>query len=211
MLCSCSFRFYTRLAPRCEHSMIHLGMLLPLQLCVLSSFQHSPEFFKLILRFLLLVALSIMNLHPAPILLCWFDGWKLLCDIASSHICIVQVALAVEPDVLAMTIPDLVLYFKIARTSKATGELRSNKIPPSSKRIESHLLEASAALRSGLETSVMFHRTVLSIPLSSIDFTLILPNLGLTAPEATRNSPHFSSGKSPAIASGSAVTAAPLS
>ena len=77
-----------------------------------------------------------------------------------------------------------------------------------SKRIAFHLLEASAALSSGLEISEMFPRSVLSIPLSSIDFVLILPKLGMAAPEATRNSP---SGKYPAIAIGSAVTAAPLS
>ena len=70
-------------------------------------------------------------------------------------------------------------FAKTARISKATRVFRSNKIPPSSKRRESHLLETSAALSSGLATSVMFPRSVLSIPLSSIDFILILTKFGM--------------------------------
>ena len=109
MLCSCSFRSHTHLAPRCEHSMIRLTMLLPLQLCGLMSFQHSPELFRLILTFHLFIALSIVNFHPGPTLLCRFHWCNLLCDIASSHICIVQVPLAVEPDAPPTTTPNSVL------------------------------------------------------------------------------------------------------
>ena len=72
-------------------------------------------------------------------------------------------------------------------------------------------LETSAALSSGLETSVMFPRSILSIPLSSSRLHFDLAKFGITAPEATRNSQRFSSGKSQATPIGNAVTAAPLS
>ena len=108
------------LAQRCEHSMIRLRMFLPLQLCRLTSGQHSPELLRLILRFILLVTLSIVNFHPGPPVLGWFDRCKLRCDIASSHICIVQVAFAVEPDALATTTPDYVL-------GKNCSNFQSNK------------------------------------------------------------------------------------
>ena len=136
--------------------MIHLKMFLSLRLFGLTSGQHSPELLKLILRFILLVTMSVVNFHAGPAVLGWFDWCKLWCDIASSHICIVQVAFAVEPDALAKTTPDFMLGQNCSNFYKATGVFRSNKIPPSSKRSESHLLETSAALSSGLETSVMF-------------------------------------------------------
>ena len=195
-------RFHTHLAPWCEDSMIRLKMLLPLQLCGLMSFQHSPELFRLILTFHLFIALSIAtSILLGPTLLCWFHWCKLLSDIASSHMCIAQVLFTEEPDVPSTTTPNFVLCPNCSNFQGNWG---------SSFQQDSTIFETSAALSSGLETSVMFPRNVLSIPLSSVDFILIFPKFVMDAPEAALNSPHFPSGKSPAIAIGSTVVIQPL-
>ena len=72
---------------------------------------------------------------------------------------VVQVAFAVESDALAMTVPDLVIF-------QNCSDLESNR-GSSFQQDESHLLEASAALSSVFETSVMFP------PNCPLDSTLI--------------------------------------